>query len=374
MTASATIVEVPMDLAPKVASADPSDHGVPTGREEEWRFAPLNDLRDLFEPVVGAATVRATSDSPLVTHAASPAHRWLPTDRVAAIARERAAEVVRVAVPDDASIAEPIQVSLATDAPIGYQHVEITAGRHSRSVVVIEADAQDDVAGAVSIEAGDGAELVVLVHVDLGADVRALHHIPVLVGRDAQVTVATLALGGRVVRLQPSVRYAGPGGRANVLGAFLVQGQSRLEQRVFVDHVEPHCTSRVTYKGALSGDGARSVWIGDVLVRHAAIGTDTYELNRNLLLDDGPRADSVPNLELETGEIVGAGHASATGRFDEEQLFYLQARGIPAPIARQLIVRGFFAEVLGALPDASMREQFDHRIIERLGLVGVLGD
>lgn len=374
MTASATIVEVPMDLAPKVASADPSDHGVPTGREEEWRFAPLNDLRDLFDPVVGAATVRATSNSPFVTHAQSPAHRWLPTDRVAAIARERATEVVRVAVPDDAVVADPIQVSLATDGALGYQHVEITAGRHSRSVVVIETDARHDVAGAVSIEAGDGAELVVLLHVDLAADVRALHHIPVLVGRDAQVTLATLALGGRVVRLQPSVRYAGQGGRANVLGAFLVQGQSRLEQRVFVDHEAPHCTSRVTYKGALTGEGARSVWIGDVLVRHAAIGTDTYELNRNLLLDDGPRADSVPNLELETGEIVGAGHASATGRFDEEQLFYLQARGIPTPIARQLIVRGFFAEVLGALPDASMREQFDHRIIERLGLVGVLGD
>lgn len=374
MTATATITEVPNDLAPKVSSAEPTAHGVPTGREEEWRFAPLNDLRDLFEPVAGAAAVRATSTSDLVTSAPSARHRWLPTDRIAAIARHGATEVVSIAIPEDAVLSEPIHVSLVGDGPIAYQHVEITAGRHSRSVVVIEADPGHDVAGAISIEAGDGAELVVLLHVDLEAGVRALHHVPVVVGRDADVTVATLALGGRIVRLQPSVRYAGPGGRASVLGAFLVQGETRLEQRVFVDHVEPHCTSRVAYKGALSGEGARSVWIGDVLVRHSAIGTDTYELNRNLLLDDGPRADSVPNLELETGEIVGAGHASATGRFDEEQLFYLQARGIPASIARQLIVRGFFAEVLGALPDASMREQFDARIIERLGLVGVLGE
>lgn len=371
---TATIAEVPSDLAPRITSADPADHGVPTGREEEWRFAPMNELRDLFEPIATAGAVRASSLSPLVTSAPAPSHGWLPTDRAAAVARSQAREVVRVDIPNDLVVDEPIDVRLTSEGAFGYQHVEITAGRHSRSVVVIEADPDHDVTGAISIEAADGADLVVLLHVDLASEVRALHHVPVLVGRDANVTVATLALGGRIVRLQPSIRYAGPGGRASVLGAFLVQGQARLEQRVFVDHVEPQCTSRVTYKGALSGAGARSVWIGDVLVRHSAVGTDTYELNRNLLLDDGPRADSVPNLELETGEIVGAGHASATGRFDEEQLFYLQARGIPAAVARQLIVRGFFAEVLAALPDAQMREQFDQRIIERLGLVGVLGD
>ena len=110
----------------------------------------------------------------------------------------------------------------------------------------------------------------------------------------------------------------------------------------------PHCRSRVTYKGALQGEGAHTVWVGDVLIRAAAEGTDTYELNRNLVLTDGARADSVPNLEIETGEIVGAGHASATGRFDDEQLFYLQARGIPDDEARRLVVRGFFAEVIAA--------------------------
>jgi Fe-S cluster assembly protein SufD len=91
------------------------------------------------------------------------------------------------------------------------------------------------------------------------------------------------------------------------------------------------------------------VWIGDVLIRAAAEGTDTYELNRNLVLTDGARADSVPNLEIETGEIVGAGHASATGRFDDEQLFYLQSRGIPAEEARRLVVRGFFADIINQI-------------------------
>jgi Fe-S cluster assembly protein SufD len=102
----------------------------------------------------------------------------------------------------------------------------------------------------------------------------------------------------------------------------------------------------VDYRGALQGRGAHTVWIGDVLIRKVAEGIETYESNRNLVLTDGCRADSVPNLEIETGEIAGAGHASATGRFDDEQLFYLQSRGIPTDVARRMVVRGFFADVV----------------------------
>ncbi|MDQ1705674.1 MAG: Fe-S cluster assembly protein SufD, partial [Frankiaceae bacterium] len=112
-----------------------------------------------------------------------------------------------------------------------------------------------------------------------------------------------------------------------------------------------------TYKGALQGEKAHTVWIGDVIIRPDAVGTDTYELNRNLLLTDGARADSVPNLEIETGEVVGAGHASATGRFDDEQLFYLMSRGIDEGAARRLVVRGFFADVIAriGLPEIEHR-------------------
>ena len=153
-----------------------------------------------------------------------------------------------------------------------------------------------------------------------------------------------------------------------MLGAFLLTGDQFQEHRILVDHTQPHCTSNVIYKGALSGEGAHSVWIGDVLVRREAVGIETYELNRNLLLTDGPRADSVPNLELETGDVVGAGHASATGRFDDEQLFYLQSRGIPEPIARQLVVRGFFVDVLNKIDDAELSSSLMRRIESKLGI------
>ena len=170
------------------------------------------------------------------------------------------------------------------------------------------------------------------------------------------------------MRISPSVSYGAPGGSAELLGVFLADADQYLEHRIFVEHEQPHCTSRVTYKGALAGPGAHTVWVGDVLVRRGATGTDTYEMNRNLLLNEGPRDDSVPNLELETGDIVGAGHASATGRFDDEQLFYLQSRGIPEQQARQLVVRGFFAEVLGRLDQGDLRDSMMEIISRRLGL------
>jgi Fe-S cluster assembly protein SufD len=114
--------------------------------------------------------------------------------------------------------------------------------------------------------------------------------------------------------------------------------------------------------------------VGDVLIRHEAEGTDTYELNRNLVLTDGARADSVPNLEIETGEIVGAGHASATGRFDDEQLFYLQARGIPEDVARRLVVRGFFAGIVQRIGIPQVSEHVMAAIEAELEDVGAAGE
>jgi Fe-S cluster assembly protein SufD len=121
------------------------------------------------------------------------------------------------------------------------------------------------------------------------------------------------------------------------------------------------------YKNALLGKSARTVWIGDVRIRPEATGTSTYEMNRNLLLSDGARADSVPNLEIETGDIIGAGHASATGRFDDLQLFYLQSRGIPEAEARRLVVRGFFADVVGRIGVPDLEQQIMTAIEARLG-------
>ena len=155
----------------------------------------------------------------------------------------------------------------------------------------------------------------------------------------------------------PTIRFAGPGGDAELTGIAFADAGQHLEHRLFVDHDTPNCRSRVSYKGALDGEGARTVWIGDVLIRPEATGTDTYEYNRNLVLSDGAHADSVPNLEILTGEVTGAGHASASGRLDDEHTFYLMARGIPFEDARRLVIRGFFAELVSKIGISDLQDR-----------------
>jgi Fe-S cluster assembly protein SufD len=131
-----------------------------------------------------------------------------------------------------------------------------------------------------------------------------------------------------------------------MLGLYFADAGQHLEHRLFADHTAPRTRSNVSYKGALQGRGAHTVWVGNVLIRKVAEGIETFEENRNLVLTDGCRADSIPNLEIETGDIAGAGHASATARFDDNQLFYLQSRGISEKESQRLVVHGFFNDLI----------------------------
>jgi Fe-S cluster assembly protein SufD len=359
----------PSDLAPRVASARVDDFAVPTGREEEWRFAPMAAVTPFLEPDPAAGTLSA-EDGPHVSMVpmAKVDTTWLPTDRPAAVAFTGVASAVRVSVDAEEVVAEPIVVDLRGSAARNYGFVDVRVGAHSSAVVVLVHDASVDASGAIVTTVGDGATLTMLSIMDGPAERTHLWHWHTDVGRDAAFVGSVVTIGGHAVRMMPSVAFSGPGGSAEVLGAFLADAGQYFEHRIFIDHGQPHCTSNVVFKGALSGEGTHTVWVGDVLVRRGAVGTDTYEMNRNLLLDDGARADSVPNLELETGDVASAGHASATGRFDDEQLFYLMARGIPEAVARQLVVRGFFVDVLARIPSEQWRTAVLQRIAQRLGM------
>ncbi len=360
----------PMDLAPRLASTAIDDFAMPTGREEAWRFAPVDRLAGLLEPDGGSAAVVADPGPfiSVVDFDPEDAGHWRPTDRGAVVAWAGARSAVQVRVPAETLVDEPIVVRLQAQGPRAHAHVDVRIGAHSRATVVVLNEGGSDVSGALVTEIGDGADLTMLSVIDGPRENVQMWHWPARVGRDARFTGSTITLGGSVVRNLPSVTYAGPGGAATLLGAFLADAGQYLEHRILVTHDQPHCTSSVVYKGALSGAGTHTVWVGDVVVRREAVATDTYEMNRNLLLDDGARADSVPNLELETGDVVSAGHASATGRFDDEQLFYLQARGIPEAVARQLVVRGFFVDVLSRVGSSQWRSIVLSRIADRLGM------
>jgi Fe-S cluster assembly protein SufD len=222
----------------------------------------------------------------------------------------------------------------------------ITVGAFAKATIVLEHQGSARYASSVTVLVGDGAQ-VELVNLQLWDD-DAVHagQVALRIGRDAQVKTLSATLGGDLVRVVETAEYAGPGGDLQQNGIYFVDAGQHFEHRLFVDHNAPHTKSNVDYRGALQGRGAHSVWVGDVLIRKIAEGITTYESNKNLVLTDGCRADSVPNLEIETGEIEGAGHASTTGRFDDEQLFYLRSRGIEEAEARRLVVHGFFADII----------------------------
>jgi Fe-S cluster assembly protein SufD len=222
-------------------------------------------------------------------------------------------------------------------------------GAFAKATIVLRHDGDAQYSELLSLVVGDGADVTLVTVQEWDDTTLHLGQHDVVVGRDATARHIAITLGGGIVRLNTNASYAGPGGSFEALGVYFADAGQHQEHRLFVDHEAPHCRSNVEYKGALQGDSAHTVWVGDVLIRASAEGTDTYELNRNLILTDGARADSVPNLEIETGEIAGAGHASATGRFDDQQLFYLQARGIDEDTARRLVVRGFFASIVGRI-------------------------
>ncbi|WP_029287634.1 Fe-S cluster assembly protein SufD [Cellulomonas sp. HZM] len=368
--------------AARPTSFDVADFPVPTGREEEWRFSPIARLAPLFAGdsdgvLDGHGVLMTVVESPEVQVEivergdARLGTAGQPGDRAAAVAWASFPRATVVTLPRDAVASkvtsirvEGVEGAGVHDAPLepSAAHLVVRAEALSQGVVVIDHVGHAALTETVEIVAEDGAHLTVVSVQDWAeGSVHAAAH-RVRVGRDATVKHIVVTLGGDVVRVTPDAEFVGEGASVQMLGLYFADAGQHQEQRLFVDHAVPNCVSRVTYKGALQGEGAHTVWVGDVLIRAAAEGTDTYELNRNLVLTDGARADSVPNLEIETGVIEGAGHASATGRFDDEQLFYLRARGIPERDARRLVVRGFFAELIHEIGVPEVEE----RLIESI--------
>lgn len=366
------------------ASFDVNAFEVPGGRDELWRFTPLRRLRGLHDgsAVASGSAAVTVSEHPGVTveQVARGDERLgqggVPTDRVAAQAFSSFETATVVTVARGAEVADPIEITVTGpgEGAVAYGHLQIRLEELARATVVVDLRGSGTYADNVEIVVGDAAAVGVIWIADWADDMVhvSAHH--ARLGKDAVLGHVNVTLGGDVVRTTATARFTAPGGQAQMLGTYFADDGQFFESRLLVDHAVPNCKSDVLYKGALQGDpnskrpDAHTVWIGDVLIRAEATGTDTYEANRNLVLTDGARADSVPNLEIETGEIIGAGHASATGRFDDEQLFYLQARGIPEDQARRLVVRGFFGEIINKIAVREVRERLTAAIEHELAL------
>jgi Fe-S cluster assembly protein SufD len=383
---SAPVLVPPKTRAQAVRSFDVADFPALTGREEEWRFTPLKRLRGLDTVTLETPGASIPGVAPRVEVEGLPSGATVstvdrtdprvgsvlvPFDRISALAARGASETLLVTVDKAAVLDRPALVRLVgngTDLAFGHTFVDV--GDLAEATLVIEQTGSVTLADNVEVVVGNGAKLTLITVTDWARDAVQAQHVRFRLGRDAKVTHIQVTLGGDLLRQYTSVDYAGRGGDCEAYGLYFAGDHQHFEHRLLVDHSVPDCRSYVAYRGALQGAGAHTVWVGDVLIRADATGTDTYEVNRNLVLTDGARADSVPNLEIETGEVVGAGHASATGRFDDEQLFYLMSRGIPDEVARKLVVRGFFGELLDKIPVEALRERLGEAIEARLREAG----
>jgi Fe-S cluster assembly protein SufD len=355
----------------RFTSYEHADFPEVTGLEAEWKLTPVDRVRALIDGGLDGSPyavlhpeVPGTSVEWVDRTDARIGTAGKPEERASGNAWSRFEKALHIGVEGDAP---PITVTRSQlgDAPRA-AHVLVTAAPGATGLVVLDSRGPANLTENVEILVGDGANLTVVSLQEWDEDALHLASQFAEVGRDARLKHIIVSLGGGVVRVNPSAHLAAEGAEAELLGVYFADARQHLEQRVYVFHDAPHTRSRVTYKGALNGDGARTVWVGDVLIGPKAVGTDTYEQNRNLVLSEGTRADSIPNLEIETGDLVGAGHASATGRFDDEHLFYLQARGIPEDEARRLVVLGFLSEIVQRIGEPELEARLLEALVTEL--------
>ncbi|VEG26652.1 Fe-S cluster assembly protein SufD [Actinomyces howellii] len=372
--------------AERPTSFDPADIPVPRGREEEWRFTPVRRFAPLFDleavsAGTGAGALSVSVDAPAGVEVETVDRDGprvgavgAPVDRTGVVAWAAVQRATVVTVPAGTRTERAVRVGVLgggqDEGPVA-QHLVILAGQGSVGTVVIDHTGDAALTQTVEISVAPGAELTVvsIQGWDDEAVHAANHRAEVAAGGALKHVVVSL---GGDVRICPDLGFSGEGGRVDAYGVYFTDAGQHQEHRPYVAHTEPRCYSRVTYKGALQGERAHAVWVGDCLIDSGARGTDTYELNRNLVLTEGAKADSVPNLEIKNGDIEGAGHASATGRFDDEQLFYLRSRGIPEAEARRLVVLGFFNEIIAEIDVPEVEERLMSAIEAELEVAGLL--
>jgi Fe-S cluster assembly protein SufD len=395
---------------------------MPSTRGEEWRYtdigrilsldplrlaeehSPVAAVADLPSGLRGIIQAAGESSARLVQVDASVVHRELPEDLAASgviltsldQAVQEHPELVRrylgtavnegdgkfaalntaywtggtfLYVPKDVRVEVPIRSFRWMEGP--------GSSLLGRTLIVAEANAEVSVVdelgsgdfpqqglsnGAAEIFAGEGARVTYVSLQRWGSGVVHLTTDRLVAGRDARITTLYTTLGSDVTRADVRCRLTAPGAHVDMLGLYLAEGKQHFDHETLQDHISPHASSNLLFKGALNDD-TRSVFRGLIRVHPKAQRTDAYQTNRNLILSDRARADSLPNLEIGADD-VRCSHAATVGQLDEEEVFYLLSRGIPRKEAMRLVIFGFFGEVLEQLDLDEVRGELV-RAIER---------
>jgi Fe-S cluster assembly protein SufD len=279
---------------------------------------------------------------------------------------------VFVYVPKNVALALPLYSLLWANAEnlAVFPHALVIAEPGSELTLVEEYGSDDAAAGILSsgvteIFARENAQVRYVNLQRWGASAQHFGTQRILLDRDASLKFSTVGLGGRLAKATGESVMRGQGANSELLGIFFGRGRQQFDYVTLQDHQAPNTTSDLLFKSALN-DRARSVYYGLVRVGPEARLAAANQENRNLVLSDGARADSEPVLEILTSEVSRCTHGASVGPVDEEEIFYLQSRGIERAEAEKLIVSGFFHEVVGRIPDEGVRTLLDDAIDERV--------
>ena len=262
-------------------------------------------------------------------------------------------------VPKGVELTEPVVVqhTLSGDHNAAFPHTLVILEDNAKATLVeyfVSAHAEEAhlVSGVNDLHAAPGAQLTYVGVQNWSNNTLAFQTNSIAVERDAQVLSLNIHLGGNQTRHESHSRLLGSGAHSEMLALTVASGDSEFDQRTLQTHVSPHTTSNLLYKNALL-DKAKTIFSGLIVVDPDAQKTDAYQSNRNLMLSDEAEADSLPGLEIEAND-VRCTHGATSSRIDADQLYYLRSRGIPEARANELLVFGFFEEVLNKLDDEAL--------------------
>lgn len=385
-----------------------AEAGLPTQRQEVWKYTGLNKLKSLtFEPSptqpsglgptegregegplleggahrlvfvdgqfdaarssIGALPSGVILASLADTLATQPALAEPHLGQLADLAKRPMvalnsswiADGLVLIVPRGVTIAEPIEVTYVSsdaESPVAYPRHIVSLGENAAATIV-EHHAGLGFADAVSeITIAAGARLGhYVVHAEPTQSL-AVENAAIRLGRDATYQGFGLTAGGGLVRRDIEVLLEQPGATARLDGAYLVDGDRHADTTIFIDHKAPNCQSRQTQKGVIDGNG-RAVFQGKILVRPDAQKTDGAQLSQTLLLSPEAEIDVKPELEIHADDVK-CSHGATVGRLDADALFFLRARGIPEAQARALLIEGFIGGALDEIEHVQVRSAF----------------
>ena len=377
---------------------------LPTDAEEIWRYSRIADLDiDRFTPVAPVEPVDA--DIPAQVGPVLQAiggEPWLQLTRngqavrghvserfelrliedgetIGAVAGEpdafvamnaaRTIQPLLVRIPRGVVVEEPIVIAhwIDSDGVAVFPRTIIDVGEAATATVIEIVASPDILALAVPVTEMTVAPAANLRYVniqELGPRAWQVAYQASQVDSQATLLSAAVAVGGDYARVRTDSRLVGTGGTTNLVAVYFGSANQMHDFRTLQDHSAPKTTSDLLFKGAVAGT-AHSVYSGVIRVHPGAKGTNAFQTNRNLVLSEGARADSVPNLEIEENEVA-CSHASAVGPVDEEQRYYLESRGVPTEVADRLIVMGFLKDVLERLPVAGLRRYLEDVLAAKL--------